>query len=79
MCRAAADAEMVYHGFFDVVSPLPLRGYVSEPVGKLRLARGLEGFRNRYLLVKYVAQEVGGAIGKGGSGNLAVSSQTGRR
>ena len=43
VCRAAADTEMVYHGFFGLVSPLPLRGYVSEPVGKLRLARGLEG------------------------------------
>ena len=37
------------------------------------------GVKNGYFLVEYVAQEVGGAKGEGGSGNLAVSSQTGRR
>ena len=69
MCRAAADAEMVYHGFFDLISPLPLRGYVSEPVGKLRLARGLEGGLGMCIcLLSMLLRRMVGQRGKEGVG-----------
>jgi hypothetical protein len=59
VARNSTECPEVYHGYFDVATG-PIRGYVPEPVGKLRLPTELNDVTAAYLLCEYVAERMDG-------------------
>lgn len=57
VARNSTDCPEVYHGYFDAAT-VPIRGFLPERIGNLRLPTEMKDVTAAYLLCEYVAERI---------------------